>query len=301
MSKLYRKRNIHSDTLAAWLFLLPSLAGFLVFVALPLAMVIYLSFYKYNIITPAVWNDFKNWIFLTLDKRFPVTLGNSVKFVLLLVPMHMIMGLALAFGVNKLKSKPMVYAMRTVYYFPTLLATSSIAIAWTLVLNKDFGIMNYYLGFMGVEKITWLNSSFWVYPATMLFSLWKFVGGYFLYFLIGLQGIDKTYLEAAAIDGANAWQKTRHITFPLLSPTLFFVFVTMMIGTIQIFDEPYMLTGGGPGDASRSIGLYIYQTAFVSQKFGYAAAVSLVLMVIVMTITLVQFKVSGMWVNYDRE
>jgi len=119
-------------------------------------------------------------------------------------------------------------------------------------------------------------------------------------FLIGLQGIDRTYLEAASIDGANAWQKTRHITFPLLSPTLFFVFVTMMIGTIQIFDEPYMLTGGGPGDASRSISLYIYQTAFVSQKFGYAAAQSLVLMVIVMSITLVQFKSSGMWVSYDR-
>ncbi len=301
MTRLSHRRTVHSDARAAWLFLLPSLAGFLAFVLLPFFMVLYLSFTKYNIITPAVWNDYMNWIALKLDKRFLVTLTNSVKFVLLLVPMHMIMGLLLALGVSSLKSKPLIYAFRTIYYFPALLATSSIAIAWTFVLNKDFGIFNYYLGLLGVEKISWLNSSFWVYPATMLFSLWKFVGGYFLYFLIGLQGIDKTYLEAASIDGASVWQKTRHITFPLLSPTLFFVFVTMMIGTIQIFDEPYMLTSGGPGDASRSIGLYIYQTAFVSQKFGYAAAQSLVLMVIVMSITLVQFRFSGIWVSYDRE
>ncbi len=300
MTRLSHRKTARHDARAAWLFLLPSLVGFLVFVLLPFFIVIYLSFTKYNIITPAKWNEYMNWVMLTLDKRFLVTLGNSALFVLLLVPMHMVMGLLLAFGVNSLKSRPLVYVFRTVYYFPTLLATSSIAIAWTFVLNKDFGILNYYLGLLGVPKISWLNSAFWVYPATMLFSLWKFVGGYFLYFLIGLQGIDRTYLEAASIDGANAWQKTRHITFPLLSPTLFFVFVTMMIGTIQIFDEPYMLTGGGPGDASRSISLYIYQTAFVSQKFGYAAAQSLVLMVIVMSITLVQFKSSGMWVSYDR-
>ncbi|HML45413.1 MAG TPA: sugar ABC transporter permease [Clostridia bacterium] len=280
---------------------MPSLVGFLLFVLLPLIMVLFLSFTQYNIITPAVWNDYKNWILLKLDKRFLVTLKNSVKFVLLLVPMHMVMGLLLAFGVNSLKSNRLVYAFRTVYYFPTLLATSSIAIAWQLVLNHDFGILNYYLGLVGVEKIPWLSSSFWVYPATMLFSLWKFVGGYFLYFLIGLQGIYRTYLEAAEIDGAGAWRKMRHITLPLLSPTIFFVFVTMMIGTIQIFDEPYMLTGGGPGDASRSINLYIYQTAFVSQKFGYAAAQSLVLMAIVMIITLVQFRFAGTWVSYDRE
>ncbi len=302
MSIVKHRKNPNHDAQAAWLFLLPSLTGFVLFVVLPFIMVIYLSFMKYNIITPAKWNNYKNWIMLTLDKRFLLTLGNSAKFVLLLVPMHMLMGLVLALGVNSLKkNKALVFGYRTVFYFPTLLATSSIAIAWSMVLNKDFGLLNYYLGLLGAEKIAWLNSSFWVYPATMLFSLWKFVGGYFLYFLIGLQGIDKGYLEAAEIDGATAWQKTRHITLPLLSPTIFFVFITMMIGTIQIFDEPYMLTGGGPGDASRSISLYIYETAFTSQKFGYAAAQSLILMVIVMIITLIQFKTSGTLVSYDRE
>lgn len=296
-----RRCGAKGEGRAAWLFLMPSLVGYLVFVVLPFIMVVGLSFTKYNIITPAQWNNYSNWILLKLDKRFLVTLGNSFRFLLLLVPMHMIMGLALAFGVNAVKNKQLVYTFRTIYYFPTLLATSSIAIAWTMILNQDFGILNYYLGLLGVEKIPWLSTSKWVYPATMLFSLWKFVGGYFLYFLIGLQGIDRSYLEAAEIDGAGPWQKARHITFPLLSPTLFFVFVTMMIGTIQIFDEPYILTGGGPGDASRSISLYIYQTAFTSQKFGYAAAQSLVLMVIVMIITLAQFRFSDTWVSYERD
>ena len=301
MNRKKRRSGARGEGRAAWLFLMPSLVGYLVFVVLPFIMVIWLSFTKYNIITPAQWNNYSNWILLKLDKRFLVTLGNSFRFLVLLVPMHMIMGLALAFGVNAVKNKQLVYTFRTIYYFPTLLATSSIAIAWTMILNQDFGILNYYLGLLGVEKIPWLSTSKWVYPATMLFSLWKFVGGYFLYFLIGLQGIDRSYLEAAEIDGAGPWQKAKHITFPLLSPTLFFVFVTMMIGTIQIFDEPYILTSGGPGDASRSISLYIYQTAFTSQKFGYAAAQSLVLMVIVMIITLVQFRLSDTWVSYERD
>ncbi len=296
----YRKRE-KQDALAAYMFLLPSFAIFLVFVLIPLILVIYLTFYNYNVITPAKWNNYMNWAYILKDKRLWMTLGNSLKFVCLLVPMHMIFGLLLAFGVNAVKNKLAVYTLRTVYYFPTLLATSSVAIAWTFILNKDFGIINYFLSLVGIGAIPWLSSSFWVFPATMLFSLWKFVGGYFLYFFIGLQGVDRTFLEAAEIDGANTWQKTRHITLPLISPTIFFVFVTMLIGCVQIFDEPYMLTNGGPGDASRTISLYIYNIAFGSHKFGLASAQSIILLVIILLITLIQFRSSNMWVNYDRD
>lgn len=287
------------ETRDAWLFLLPSLIGFLCFVFVPLFIIFGISFTKYDVITPAVWNDFKNWIRLTIDKRFVATLLNSVKFTLLLVPMHMIVSILLALGVNAMKSRRTVFAFRTIYYFPTLIATSSVAMVWTYIFNKDYGLLNYFLGVLGVGPIAWLKSSFWVYPATMIFSLWKFIGMYFLYFLIGLQGIDRTYLEAADIDGASTWQKLTHVTLPLLSPTIFFVMITQMIGTLQIFDEPYMLTNGGPGDASRSISMYIYNTAYNYNNFGYAAAISLVLLAIVLVITLIQFKGSG-WVNYDR-
>ena len=209
MSIARRRRNPNHEAGAAWLFLLPSLLGFLLFVVLPFIMVVYLSFMKYNIIARQV-ERLQELGDADAGQALLLTLGNSARFVLLLVPMHMLMGPAAGAGVNSLrKSSGLVFGFRTVFYFPTLLATSSIAIAWSMVLNRDFGLLNYYLGLLGVEKISWLNSSFWVYPATMLFSLWKFVGGYFLYFLIGLQGIDKGYLEAAEIDGASAWQKTR--------------------------------------------------------------------------------------------
>lgn len=287
------------DTRDAWLFLLPSLFGFLCFVLVPMLLTVGISFTKYNVITPPTWTGVKNWVHLTTDPRFVTTLGNSFKFTLLLVPMHMIFSILLALGVNAIRSKKAIFAFRTVYYFPTLIATSSVAMVWIYVFNKDFGLLNYFLTLFGAQPIAWLKSSFWVYPATMIFSLWKFVGMYFLYFLIGLQGIVRTYLEAADIDGASRWQKLRRITLPLLSPTIFFVMITQMIGTLQIFDEPYLLTNGGPGDASRSISMYIYNTAYNYNSFGYASVLSLVLLAIVLVITLIQFKGSS-WVNYDR-
>jgi multiple sugar transport system permease protein len=127
------------------------------------------------------------------------------------------------------------------------------------------------------------------------------VGTYFLYIFIGLQNIDQGLIDAAKIDGANAWQRLKNITLPMISPTMFFVIVTQLIGCIQIFDEPYLLTKGGPGDASRSISMFIYETAYRSQQYGYASAVSLVLLVVILIITLIQMKGSNMWVNYDRE
>lgn len=294
-----RGTNTRREARDAYLFLAPSILGFIFFVLLPFFIIIYISFTKYNVITPPQLNEYKNWIKLTMDKRFVTTLLNSFKYIVLLVPMHMVVSLLLALGLTSVRNRLGVYALRTVYYFPTLIATASIAMVWIHFFNKDYGLLNYFIGLFGAEPIAWLKSSFWVYPATMIFSLWKFVGVYFLYFFIGLQGIDATYVESAQIDGANAWQQIRHIKLPLLTPTIFFVFVTQMIGTIQIFDEPFMLTSGGPGDASRSISQYIYDTAYTAHNFGYASAVALVLLVIVLIITLIQFRGSS-WVNYDR-
>lgn len=296
---LPKSKKKKRDSITAAAFLLPSFIGFVCFVFIPLIIIIYISLTSYNVITPPVWNEWKNWIKLTIDKRFVSTLLNSFKFVVLLVPMHMIISMGLAFLVTRLKNKKSIFVYRTIYYFPTLIATSSIAMVWIYIFNTDYGLLNYVLRFFNVAPIPWLRSSFWVYPATMIFSLWKFMGGYFLYFLIGLQSIDPTSLEAADIDGATTWQKTRFVTLPLLTPTIFFVLITQMIGTLQIFDEPYMLSQGGPGDASRSISMYIYNIAYNSHQFGYASAVSLVLFVIVLIITLIQFKGSK-WVNYDR-
>lgn len=293
----YKSRDVR----AAYLFLAPAIIVFLLFVLIPIISVGYLSFTKYNIITPPEFIKWKNWLRLFSDKRLGIIMKNTFKFVALLTPMHMVMGILLALGVNSLKPKGAKYFFRTVYYFPTLASTASVAMAWIFIFNKDLGMLNYFLSRLGIEKIPWMSSSFWVYPGVMIFSLWKFVGIYFLYFFIGLQNIDKGLYDAASIDGANAWNRLIHITLPMLSPTIFFVLTTQLIGCVQIFDEPYLLTRGGPGDSSRTMSLYIYETAYVSHNYGYASAISLVLLVIILIMTYLQFKGSNLWVNYDVE
>ncbi|MDL2319190.1 sugar ABC transporter permease [Eubacteriales bacterium OttesenSCG-928-A19] len=297
----YKRHYNRREALTAYAFLSPAIILFCLFILVPTVWVVYLSFMKYDIITPAKFVQGMNWRRLWGDQRMWQTLKNTGKFVLLLVPMHLIMGTLLALGVNVLKNRAGVYFFRTLYYFPTLVTSASVILAWRYMLSADTGMINYYLGLLGIQAIPWLSSSFWVYPATMLFSLWKFVGTYFLYFFIGVQNIDQGLIEASKIDGANAWQRLRSITLPQLSPTMFFVMVTQLIGCIQIFDEPFLLTRGGPGDASRSISVYIYETAYRSQLYGYASAIALVLLAIILVITLVQMRASNMWVTYDRE
>lgn len=294
------KRRNRKDTLSAYLFLAPALIIFCCFVLAPLFMVVYLTFHKYNVITPAQWNDYKNFIRLGMDPRIKLTIWNSFKMVMLICPMHIVFSLALAVGVNSIQNKVGVFALRTILYFPVLVSVTAIALAWRYIFNVDFGVINWFLSLFGIDPIPWLQSSFWPYPAFMIFSLWKNVGLYFLYFYIAIQGIDKSIHEAAELDGAVGFKKFIKITFPMISPTTFFVVVTMLIGCIQIFDEPYILTGGGPGDATRTFSQYIYETAFVSQNYGYACVLGLIMLAIVLTVTLIQFKGSA-WVNYDRD
>jgi multiple sugar transport system permease protein len=296
-----RRAYHHDEIIAAYGFLSPAIVLYLLFILIPIIWVVYLSFMRYDIITPARFFGGRNWQRLWNDARMWLTLKNTATFVLLLVPMHTVIGILLALGVNTIKSHAGVYIFRTFYYFPTLVTSASVTLVWRYMLSTDLGMLNYYLGLLGIKAIPWLNSSFWVYPATMLFSLWKFDGIYFLYFFIGLQNIDKGLIDASKIDGANAWQRFKNVTLPMLSPTIFFVTVTQLIGCIQIFDEPFLLTRSGPGDASRTISVYIYETAYRSQQYGYASAVSLILLAIILTVTLIQMKGSNMCVSYDRE
>lgn len=294
-------RSKRRQALAAYLFIAPALILFVIFVLVPVVSVVFLSFTKYKIITPAQWIGMQNWTRVFSDVRLAKVSGNTALFALLLAPMHMVVGMLMAVLAYGVKSKGRTVFYRTILYFPTLVATSAVAIAWTFIFNKDMGMLNYYLGKLGIAAIPWLSSSFWAYPATMIFSLWKNVGIYFLYFLVGLQSMDNSLLEAADIDGASRWVRFKSVMFPMISPTVFFVLTTMLIGVVQIFDEPYLLTQGGPGDSTRSISQYIFETAYRSQAYGYASAIALVLLAVVLVITLIQFQLQNRWVNYDRE
>jgi len=289
------------NTVVGFLFLLPAILTFGLFIGEPLIHALILSFTEYNVITPAKligWDNFKQFL---NDDRLGLIYWNTFKFLIILVPMHMIAGLLLALGVSRILSNKWKYFYRTIFYFPVLVTTASVAIAWQFMFDFDFGVLNYLLGLMGINPVEWLTSPSWVYVSVAIFSLWKFVGNSFLFYLIGIQNIPKTLYEAAEIDGASSFQRLFKITLPLLTPTIFFVLITTMIGAIQIFDEPYLITNGGPLDASRTISLYIYELAFQNHTMGYASTVALSLFVIILIITIIQFKMSNRWVHYEQD
>ncbi|WP_052487380.1 carbohydrate ABC transporter permease [Gordoniibacillus kamchatkensis] len=290
-----------SNAIVGLLFLAPALLFFIWFIGEPVAAAIYLSFTKYNVITPAKWIGFDNIKHLFADGRLWLTYGNTFKYIAILTPMHAILGLLIALAVNRNIAKGWKYVYRTIFYFPVLATSAAVAVAWQFILNTDFGVLNYVLGKFGAGPIPWMQSPRWVYLAVAIYSFWKFIGNAFLYYMIGLQSIPEPLYDAAKIDGAGKIQIFFSVTLPMLSPTIFFVLVTTLIGATQIFDEPYLITAGGPGDASRSVNMYIYEVAFQHHEMGYASALSLSLFLIILCVTMFQFSISHKWVNYDRE
>ncbi|MEC0231758.1 carbohydrate ABC transporter permease [Paenibacillus alba] len=290
-----------SNMIIGLLFLAPALLFFILFIGEPVVATLYLSFTKYNVLTPSQWTGLANVKHLFSDSRLWLTYGNTLKYIAILTPMHAILGLLIALAVNRNISKGWKYVYRTIFYFPVLATSAAVAVAWQFILNTDFGILNYFLGKFGIDPIPWMQSPNWVYLAVAIYSFWKFIGNAFLYYLIGLQSIPESLYEAAEIDGASSIQRFFAITLPMLSPTIFFVLVTTLIGAMQIFDEPYLITSGGPGDASRSVNMYIYEVAFQHHDMGYASMLSLSLFLLILCVTIIQFSFSHKWVNYDRD
>ena len=233
------------------------------------------------------------------DKGLFTAFGNTFKFLLILCPIHCGLGMILAFMVYR--AKRFQFFFRSAIYFPSIVTTASVAIAWGYLFSTDMGAINYFVRLLGGTNIPWLTDRVVVYVTIALFSFWKFIGTTFLYYFIGMQNIPDVYYEAAQIDGAGIIQTFRHITLPLLSPTIFFVIITNIVSVFQIFDEPYLLTNGGPGTATRTIALEIYQTAFQDMNIGYGGTISFVLFLIILVITIIQFNGQNKWVVYDYE
>ena len=297
--RLYSKKK--SDAVSGYLFLLPALLAFLLFIGAPMVITIVLSFFDYNMLQGSEWINFDNYIVFFKNPTSWQIIWNTFKLTLILVALHIVIALLLAFVIYKEKRGPVKYVYRTAVYLPSILTTASVAIAWYYMFNYDLGVFNWLLSQLGISGVKWLTSSSGVIVAICLFSLWKFVGTPFLYYLIGLQGIPDGYYEAAQIDGANKIQTFFHITLPMLTPTLFFVITITTINTFQIFDEPYIITNGGPGNASRTLALHVYEKAFKAYEMGYASSVSVVLFIIVLVITIILYSTQNKWVTYDVE
>lgn len=289
-----------SDAIAGYLFILPVLLLFIILTLGPLVGTLLLSFSKFSLLSSSRWVGLSNFFNLFSDARMGVIYGNTLFFVFILVPLHVIVGLVLAVSVEGLTKGSAKYLFRTTFFFPVLATTASVAIAWGMMFDTSFGLINWFIGLIGAKAIPWLNSPVWVYVAVAIFSLWKFIGNSFIYFLVGLQSIPVELYEAAMLDGASPRQRFFRITLPMLSPTMFFVVVNLIIGAAQIFDEPYFLTAGGPGDSSRTVGLYIYETAFQYHNYSYGSAVALSLFLVILLVTLLQFKLQKKWVFYGN-
>jgi multiple sugar transport system permease protein len=286
------------EALAGYLFILPTFLGYTAFILGPILAAIGISFTKYDILTPATFVGLDNYVRLLNDPRLRIVYGNTMFFTVFAVTLNVGLGLVLAVLLNRHLPGPIKYVLRSAYFFPVLVALVYSSIIWQFLYQKDTGIFNYYLGLLNVAPIPWLSNRQWVLPSIILLDVWRNAGFAMLVFLAGLQNISQEYYEAAQLDGANRLQLFRHITVPLISPTIFFNLIIYMIGALQVFDSIMVLTKGGPGDASRSLVIYIYENAFQFFEMGYASAVAITLFVIIVILTLIQFRLGRAWVHY---
>jgi multiple sugar transport system permease protein len=289
---------INKESLYGLLFISPTLLGFLVFFLGPILAVLFLSFTKYDMLSAPETAGIANYAKLLKDSQLHKVYGNTFFFGAAAIILNVSLGLFLAILVNQRLPAFLRYLLRTVYFFPVLVGMIYAATVWKFLFNRDLGLINYYLHYFGVAPVSWLTSSQFALWSIILVYVWKNVGFTMLTTLAGLQSIPQDIYEAAAIDGARAFAMLRKITIPLLSPVILFNVVITLINTMQEFDSIVALTNGGPGNASRTVSLYIYEKAFRGLDMGYASAIAVTLFLVIALLTALQFSFSRRWVHY---
>lgn len=282
---------------AAWLFLAPSLVLFAIFTAIPVISAFFISFTQWNLFNEVTWVGLGNYLELAKDEIFAKVLGNTAYFVLASVPVQIVLALACALVLNRgIKGQTF---FRVVYFLPVVTSTIAAALVWAWLFNSNFGLINAGLSLVGVTDLPkWMGSTRWAMPAIIIVSIWQNLGYAMVLFLAGLQNIGKDVHDAAALDGATGWDRFWHITLPLLSPTTFFVLVISIIGSFQVFELVLVMTKAGPANATNTLVYYIYQNGFQFYQMGYASAAAMVLFLIVLAFTLVQYRLQRRWVHY---
>ena len=257
-SSLKRKK-----TLVAYSFILPSLTGFLIFTFVPIIFSLILAFCEWDSGNPIKFIGFKNFSYMFLkDKSFWISLKNTIY-----------------------------YTVVSVLFFPYVASLVAIAVVWLALFNPEIGPINSILRTLGVENPPrWAASTTWAMPTIIGLTVWKSMGYYMIVYLAALQAISKDLYEAAALDGANGWQQFLNVTWPGITPTTFYILMMLMVTTFKSYDIMYITTQGGPGESTKVLAYHIFNQAFVNSKFGYASAVSMVLLVIILCATFIQFR-----------
>lgn len=279
-------------------FISPWLIGFIAFSGGPIIASAIISFTEWSILGTPKFLGLENYRRLAADPNFWTALGNTIYYTIGSVVLITIASLLAALLLNqKLRG---VRFFRTLYFLPSVTSGVAIAILFSWMYNPEFGVINYMLYKVGIIGPNWLFDEFWAMPAIIFMSLWT-IGSNMMIILAGLQDIPQSLVEASRLDGANWWQEFRYVMVPMLSPVLFLVIITSTINSFQVFLQPYVMTGGGPGNATLVLVLYLYQNAFLWWKMGYGASMAWVLAIIILILTLVQFRLAGHWVYYEGE
>ncbi len=287
------------EGIAGVLFIAPTIVYFLVFFALPLFVCIYASFTNWNILSPnKSFVGWRNYGKLLSDPKFWTALGNTF-YMLIPIPLYLFFGLLFAYACHK--KIPWERLFRVIYYLPYISSIVALVIIWKWLFNSEFGLVSHLLSQFGVAPIDWLNDPIWTKRMIVLMITWKFIGIISIYYLAVLKSISKTYYEAAKIDGASKTQQFFRITFPLITPTTFYLGVVGLIGSLQTFVEIQLFApDGGRGYGVATIVYYIWQKAFQSSQMGYASATATLFGIFILLLTVLQLSVSKWWV-YDGE
>ena len=280
----------------AYLFIFPPLILFAIFMVIPTLMAFYLSLTNYNVIQIPKFIGFKNFANIFQDPYFMVALRNTFFYAICYVPLGLIVSLGSAILLNR--KKPGTKLFRTCFYLPVLSSSIATATIWLWLFNPQYGLINRMLSWFGISGPAWLADSDWAMMAIIIMSVWAGFGGNMMIYLAGLQGIPDYLYEAATLDGATRFQMFRYITIPALTSTTFLVSTMLCIGAFQMFDQAYLLTQGGPGNATVTVVYYIYNTAFGSLNMGYASALSVILFAIILIFSLLNMKVNQNGIEY---
>jgi len=291
-----RRLRIGSQAYAPYLFLAPTLVLITVFAFVPVGWALWLAFCEYPILRTPTFIGIGNFTQLIQDYLFIRSVTNTFYYMAGTVPTRIVIGLIVALLLNRaIRGQNL---LRAIYFFPVIAPLVTVSLVWMWIYDTNFGILNYLLHFLGFARINWLSNTKLAMPAIMLLSIWKTVGWNMLIFLAGLQGIPSQLYEAAKIDGSGNWECFRYITLPLLKPVVLLALVISTINSSQVFDQVYVMTGGGPGYSTMTLVQSIYETAFENYKMGYASSMAFVLFTIIMIFTIIQFKTLGREVRY---
>lgn len=272
---------------AGYAFIAPNLALFAVFMFLPLVLTVVRSLEASSGFGPSEFVGLDNYTRLLADGTFWRSLANTLGYALVCVPLELAGGLALALLINRrFRGRAL---LRSVFFAPTVIAAVAAGVIAWWMFDENNGVINKVLGVVGAAP-AWQSSPFWAWVSIVLLTLWTTLGFNMVVYLAGLQNIPREYYDASAVDGATSWQQLRHITLPGLRTATFFLSVYGIIGSFQVFDLIYVLTRGGPGDTTTVLGLYAYQSAFETRERGYGAAIGVVLYVLLMAVTVLQWR-----------